>query len=126
MKKIIPILIVICLAFSLSGCSDWNTTKEYRELKAIYESYEDGKEYTKETLFEQLGDPYYYQYKSLYNNTLSDEEKQSRKVEYFKEYTDKWSYVCNELSDSNPYALVVEFDADGNVTDMEFDYIPGG
>ena len=114
-----------CLVFSLCGCDDWNTSKEYRELKGIYESYEDGKEYTKETLFEQLGAPYCYRYKSSYN-VLSYEEEQARKAEYFNEYTDEWGYVCNKLSDSNPYDLIIEFDADGNATDMEFDYIPGG
>ena len=125
MKKVILIIMLCCLTISLCGCADWNTTQEYRELKNIYERYENGKEYTKETLFEQLGDPYYYPYKASYN-VLSDEEKQKRKVKYFDENTDKWCYVCNMLSDSNPYYLAVEFDAEGNVKNMEFDYITGG
>ena len=125
MKKIVTILMLCCLTLSLCGC-DFRTTQEYKELKKIYESYENGKEYTKETLFEQIGDPEYYQYKASYNS-LFNEEKQKRKEELFDENTSEWYYDCYELPDpANPYSLVVTFDSDGTVTEMEFEAVIGG
>ncbi|MBQ8027555.1 MAG: hypothetical protein IJ261_05510 [Clostridia bacterium] len=110
MKRILSFIVVLSLAFSLCACADIGKTDDYRKFKNIYASYEDGKQYTKEKLYNQAGEPDYPAAEKL-----------------FDESTTKWQYDFYELPDpANPYKLVVEFDEDGNVTEMSFEVIPGG
>ncbi len=110
MKRIVCFIVVLSALFSLCACAEMGKTADYRKFENIYITYQDGEEYTKQILYSQAGEPDYPTAEKL-----------------FDESTTNWQYDFYELPDpANPYRLVVEFDADGNVTNMEFDYIPGG
>lgn len=110
MKRILSFIIVLSLAFSLCACADMGKTADYRKFKNVYTSYQDGEKYTKEKLYNQAGEPDYSAAEKLFDETVTN-----------------WQYDFYELSDpANPYKLVVEFDEDGNVIQMEFEAIPGG
>lgn len=117
MKRILSFIVVLSLAFLLCACADMGKTQEYRKFKNIYEDYCQGKQYTKETLFEKAGQPNY--------PTLEFHDKATLEEKLFE--TTKWQYNFYELSDpANPYKLVIEFDDDGNATEMSFEVILGG
>ena len=122
MKRFIAIILLCCFALSLCGCSDWDTTKEYRSAKAVYNAFVDGKEYTKQTLNEELGLP---QYPKL--DYYSEAMGLDQETMLFSPTTTEWVYFVYQLSDpANPYDLVINFDNDGKATNMAFGVVPGG
>lgn len=122
MKKITLFLTLGCLVLSLCGCADMGKTTEYRKAKKVYNSFVDKKEYTKQDIFDKLGQPQYPDigYEQATAGMSIDEM-------LFDSNTREWMYFFHEFSDpANPHKLVVSFDSDANVTDMLFEAVVGG
>ena len=122
MKKIMTAILMFVVCFSLCSCADIGTTKEYRNCKKVYTSFVKGKEYTKQDLYDKLGQPQYpdLDYYSAEMGLTLDEM-------LFDAGTKEWRYFFYQLTDpANPYDLVIEFDTDGKAIHMEFDVVPGG
>lgn len=105
---------------------DFGTSRKYRTYKYIFTEFNDGEEYTKESIFEIAQNPEYVYFANGERVAFINESEEEQKATAFQNNTVEWEYTCLQLGDSDPYRFEVQFDDNGNAIAMEFEPIPGG
>ncbi len=114
----------------------FRTTDEYKQLNGIYHQYEKGREYTKNELFNALGNP---DWVILGADTESGDLSQILSSDHeainltYRDGTETfydgnvWNYgTMRYIDPSDGWQLTILFDENDTVTYMEWKPIPGG
>ena len=103
---------------------DFGTSRKYRTYKYIFTEFNEGEEYTKESIFEIAPKLDYIGYSNGEGQGSKYGEEEKYKELAFQKDVVLWVYDCSLYG--YPYRLEISFDEKGNATQMEFDPIPGG
>lgn len=138
-----PVILVAILLLTALGAwvgislflESFRTTDDYKQLNGIYHQYEKGREYTKEELFDGLGNPDWVilgadTESGDMGQILQDHERihltYQDGTEVFYD-GNVWSYGAMRYIDpADGWQLTILFDEDDTVTYMKWEQIPGG
>lgn len=140
----LPVILVGILLFAVVVAwvginlliDSFRTTDDYKQLNGIYHQYENGREYTKDELFNALGNPDWVllgadtesgdlsQILSSDHETIALTYRDRRETFYDGTV---WNYGAMRYIDpSDGWQLTILFDENDAVTYMEWKLIPGG
>ncbi|MBE5940810.1 MAG: outer membrane protein assembly factor BamE [Lachnospiraceae bacterium] len=130
MKKILAFLaVIVSMSLFLSACDfELFLTSDYRKFDNLYNKIQDGKNISKEEVFDILGYPHCYFSNDDENwQYYTYDNKESFEENLFRADANEWVYECWKYQDpADPYRLNISFDEEGKVTDASFEVIPGG
>jgi len=126
MKRYVRILAVLLIAaLLLTGCADAFTTDKYQKYKAFAKRDRTGM--TKDAVIGRLGYPDSFRDRDRVSQQTVHIDRDDRDALILGEYASIWVYHCYELPDpANPYRLKITFNGEGKITEMDWDFIPGG